>query len=815
MTSLPQDFRYGFRMIRKSPGFAATAILVLALGIGANTAIFSVVNGVLLRPLPFSDPDQLVRIWHTPPAKNFPGINRFSVSAANFYDWQQQSTSFDSMSIYNFFHADLAGEKPQVVRICRVTDGFFSVFRAQPQLGRVFTADEDRPGRGHVLILSQALWKSQFGGDPNIIGRKIDMDGESYTIVGVAQPNFRYPDWAQAWQPMAWSDQEKSVRGEHHSVVVARLKPGATQKQAQAEIDAISARLSDQYPADDKGWGAIVVPMHADMIGDVRPALLVLLGAVGFVLLIACANVANLLLAKTLARQKETAIRAVLGASSGRIVRQIVVETLLLSASGGLLGWFIAQFGVSAIAAFFGDNLPKLMDISPDAWVLGFTLLISIATGVAAGLFPAWRLTKSNINEALKSGLGRTDADTSGNRARSILVVSEVALSLILLAGAGLMIRSLWNLRRVNPGFDPHNVLTMSLPVTTHEFPTRESEISFYNELFARLQALPGVESAAAIDSMPLNGEGGSVQPVQIEGRPVVAMADQPEVGVRFISAGYTRTMHIPLIAGRELTDADAPGAQDVVLVSETMARRFWPNESPLGKHLTLSFFPGFVRTVAGVVGDVKDEGLDDPQTTGTLYFPIKQLTQPPNTTWSGFSMGLAVRSSTPVARLTPEITAAIHQLVAEQPVEEIATMEDLIATSLTQQRFNMLLLASFAGLAMLLAAVGIYSVLSYAVRRRTREIGIRMALGAQVRDVLRLVVADGMKPTLLGVAIGIAGALALSRVVAKLIYGVSPTDPVTLVAVALLLATVAFLASVIPAIRATKVEPMVALHEE
>ena len=815
MTSLPQDFRYGFRMIRKSPGFAATAILVLALGIGANTAIFSVVNGVLLRPLPFSDPDQLVRIWHTPPAKNFPGINRFSVSAANFYDWKQQSISFDSMSIYNFFHADLAGEKPQVVRICRVTDGFFSVFRAQPQLGRVFTADEDQPGRGHVLILSQALWKSQFGGDPNIVGRKIDMDGESYTIVGVAQPNFRYPDWAQAWQPMAWSDQEKSVRGEHHSIVVARLKPGATQKQAQAEIDAISARLSDQYPADDKGWGAIVVPMHADMIGDVRPALLVLLGAVGFVLLIACANVANLLLAKTLARQKETAIRAVLGASSGRIVRQILVETLLLSASGGLLGWFMAQFGVSAIAAFFGDNLPKFMDISPDAWVLGFTLLVSIATGVAAGLFPAWRLTKSNINEALKSGLGRTDADTSGNRARSVLVVSEVALSLILLAGAGLMIRSLWNLRRVNPGFDPQNVLTMSLPATTHEFPTLASEISFYDELFPRLQAMPGMESVGAIDSMPLNGEGGSVQPVQIEGRPVVAMADQPEVGVRFVSAGYTRTMHIPLIAGRDLTDADAPGAQDVVLISETMARRFWPNESPLGKHLTLSFFPGFVRTVAGVVGDVKDEGLDDPQTTGTLYFPMKQLTLPPKTTWSGFSMGLAVRSSTPVAQLTPEITAEIHQLVSEQPIEDIATMEDLIATSLTQPRFNMLLLASFAGLAMLLAAVGIYSVLSYAVRRRTREIGIRMALGAQVRDVLRLVVADGMKPTLIGVAVGIAGALALNRVVAKLIYGVSPTDPATLAAVALLLAAVAFFASIIPAYRATKVEPMTALHEE
>jgi putative ABC transport system permease protein len=816
MTSLPQDFRYGFRMIRKSPGFAATAILVLALGIGANTAIFSVVNGVLLRPLPYPEPDRLVRIWHTPPPQNFPGIDRFSVSAANFVDWKAQSKSFDGMAMYSFNHADMTGgSKPDVVRLARVTDGFFAVFGMQPLLGRTFTANEDQAGRGRVVILSYPFWKAQFGGDQNVIRRTFNLDGESYSIVGVAPANFRYPEWAQAWQPMAWTNQEKAVRGEHHSGVVARLNRGVQLEQAQAEMSAISARLADQYPADDKGWGAIVIPLHADMVGDVRLALLILLGAVGFVLLIACANVANLLLAKTLARQKEAAIRAVLGASGRRIVRQILVETILLAIAGGVLGLVVANFGVSAIAAFFGDNLPQNMDISPDFWVLTFTILVSVATGIVAGLAPAWRLTKTNLNEALKSGLGRTDADTSGNRARSILVVSEVALSLILLAGAGLLIRSLWNLRRVNPGLDPHNVLTMTLPVTTRQLPTPAAQAEFFEDVLRRLRALPGVESAAAIDNMPLSGEGGSIQPVQIEGRPVVQMADQPEVAVRLISSGFIHTMRIPLIAGREFNDSDTPGGRGVVLVSQAMARQFWPNESAIGKRLTLTFSPGGPREIIGVVGDVKQDGLDTIDPVATLYSPLSQLTAPKGVTWHSFSLALALRTNVPPAGLTSAVTNAVHEISPEQSVQEIATMDQLIATSLTPQKFNMLMLASFAGLALLLAAVGIYSVLSYAVRRRTREIGIRMALGAQVRDVLRLVVADGMKPTLIGVAIGIAGALALSKVVAKLIYGVSPTDPATLAAVALLLAAVAFFASIIPAYRATKVEPMTALHEE
>jgi putative ABC transport system permease protein len=816
MRNLLQDLRFGFRLIRKNPGFAAIAILVLGPGIGANTAIFSVVNGVLLRPLPYSQPDQLVRLWHTPPAKSFPGMTRFSVSAANFVDWKAQSRSFDGLAMYNFTHATMTGgNQPQVVRITRVTDGFFGVFRIQPMLGRTFSAEEDQSGRGHVLILSNTFWKSQFGGDVNIVGRKISFEGETYTVVGVAPASFRYPEYAQAWAPMAWTDKEKAVRGEHHSGVVGRLKAGVELKQAQSEMDAISARLADQYPEDDKGWGAVVVPLHDDLVGDVRPALLVLLGAVGFVLLIACANVANLLLAKTLARQKEAAIRAVLGASGGRIVRQILVETVLLSAAGGALGFAFAHFGVSAIAAFLGDNLPQNMDIAPDATVLAFTMLVSFVIGIAAGMAPAWRLTQINLNEALKSGLGRTDADTAGNRTRQVLVVCEVALSLILLAGAGLMIRSVWNLRQVNPGFDPHNLLTMTLPVSATRFAGPAEEISFLDQVMARIRALPGVESAGAIDDLPLSGEGGSNQPIQIEGQPVVAMADQPEVSVRVISPATIRVLRIPLISGRELSDSDTAEAPGVVLISQALAKRFWPNENPLGKHLTLTFSPSAPREIVGVVGNVKEDSLDTAEASATLYFPLKQLTVPKGDSWRAFSLSMAVRTNVPAQGLSTAVTDVIHQFSPDQPVEQTSTMEDLIAVSLAPQKFNMLMLASFAGLALLLAAVGIYSVLSYAVRRRTREIGIRMALGAQVRDVLQIVVADGMKPTLIGVIVGIAGALALNRVVAKLVYGVNPADPSTLFAVALILATVAFFASVIPAYRATKVEPMSALHEE
>lgn len=806
MGKLVQDLKYGLRLLLKNPGFAAAAMIVLALGIGANTAIFSVVNAVLLRPLPLKDPERLMMVWHVPPAKSFPGMTRFSVSPANFLDWQKQNHVFDKMAALQRLNFNLTGRaQPESVSVGPVTGDFFSVMQADPVLGRVFSQDEDQPGHNKVMILSSPFWQSHFGSDPNALGQKLTLNGEIYTVIGVMPPSFDFPPKAQLWVPIGWTDKERAVRGDHNYVVVARLKQGVSLKQSQAEMDTISNRLQQEYPVDDAGWGAVVVPAREQLVGDVRPALLVLLGAVAFVLLIACANVANLTLAKIFGRQKEIAIRTVLGASRGRVLRQVLSETLLLSLAGGVLGLFLARLGISLIVANFSDDLPRFWEICLDGGVLAFTLVISILTGIIAGLAPAWRLTKTNLNEAMKQGLGMTDSDSGGNRIRSVLVASEVALSLVLLIGAGLMIRSLWILRSVNPGFDPHNVLTMKLAIPEANYPQPFQQAGFYSHVLERVRALPGVESAGAITALPLTG--GSTQPFSIEGQPVLPMADQPEVAVREITPGYLSAMHIRLLSGREITDSDTADRPAVVLVSESFAKRFWRRENPLGRHLTLTFYPGIPREVVGVVTDVKQDGLDVVQPRETIYNALPQLHRS--------LMRLVVRTTSPPTSLVSAVTAAVHQVDPDEPVLDVETMDDVVNDSLFQQRFSMLLLASFAGLALLLAAVGIYSVLAYAVRRRVREIGIRMALGAQMRDVLRMVVVEGMRPALIGVAIGLAGALALGRAIASLVYGVKPSDPVTLFAVSAVLAVVAFVASIVPAYRATKVDPMTALREE
>jgi len=815
MTGVLQDLRYALRQLRKSRGFTAVAVITLALGIGANTAIFSVVNGALLRPLAFRDAGRLVRVWHVPPAKSFPGMTTFSVSAANYLDWERQNHVFDGMAIYTFHGFTLTGsDKPEQVDACAATSGFFSTLGVQPMLGRAFTAEEDQPGRSNVVVLSHRLWREHFGSSPDIVGHDIKLDGQSYLVAGVMPASFQFPDFAQMWTPMAWTDKEKAVRGEHHSVVIARLKPGIDLKQAQAEMNTISSRLEQQYPEDDKGWGALVVPLQEDMVSDVKPALLVLLGAVGFVLLIASVNVANLALARTFSRQKEIAIRTALGASSVRVLRQVLTESVLLALAGGALGLIWAHSGVRLIMAFLADKLPHSIHVGLDAKILGFTAAISLATGILAGVLPALRLTRTNVSQSLKQGLGRTDADSSGNRTRSILVVSEVALALMLLVGAGLMIRSFQNLHGVNPGFDSHNVLTMTAMVSRAKFPTPDRQINFFERVLQRVRTLPGVESAGVVDDIPLDN-GGSHQPVAIEGRPTLPMSEQPEVDVRLISTGYMRAMRIPILRGHDIRDTDLAGRPAVVLISESMARQFWPGEDALGKRLTLTFFPDAVREVVGIVGDVKLDGLDQTRPSAALYFPLDQVSVPSNGGWNSFPMTLVVRSASGPTGLASAVSNAVHEVDREMPLRDILTMDALVANSLTQQRFNMLLLGAFAGLALLLAGVGIYSVLSYSVRRSVREIGIRMALGAQLSHVLRGVVIEGMKPALAGVAIGAGGALALGRVLSGLIYGVKATDPVTFLAVAVLLAAIALLASFIPAYRATKVDPMVALRCE
>ncbi|MGA9981559.1 MAG: ABC transporter permease [Candidatus Sulfotelmatobacter sp.] len=814
MNGFIQDFWYALRQFRKSPGFTAVAIITLALGIGFNTAIFSVVNAVLLRPLAFADSSRLVRIWHVPPEKSFPGMTTFSVSAANYLDWQRQNHVFDQMAIYNYHGFTVTGgDKPEQLAAGAVSSDFFATLGVQPKLGRVLSPEEDHPGRSHVVVLSYRLWQEHFGANPDIVGRDINLDGQPYLVAGVMPANFRFPDFAQMWTPMAWTDQERAVRGEHHSIVIARLRPGVGLKQAQAEMNTISDRLQQLYPDDDKGWGAVVIPMQQDLVSDVRPALLVLLGAVAFVLLIACVNVANLALAKTFSRQKEIAIRTALGATSARVLRQILTETVLLALAGGALGLAFAHFAVRLIVAFLADRLPSSTEVGLDSKVLIFTAVISVVTGIVAGVLPALRLTRSDVNQALKQGLGRTDADSGSHRMRSVLVVSEVALSLMLLVGAGLMIRSFQNLQNVNPGFDSHQVLTMNAMVSRAKFSSPDQAIHFFDRVLQRVRSLPGVESVAVIDALPLSG--GSHQPIAIEGRPVVPMSEQPEVDVRLISPGYMIAMHIPTLRGRGLQDTDVAGRPAVVLISESMARQFWPGEDPVGKRLTLTFFPDAVREVVGVVGDVKLDSLDETRPSATLYFPFDQVSVPANGGWNSFPMTQVVRSRSGSGDLASAVSNAVHEVDRDIPLADISTMDDLVANSLSQQRFNMLLLGAFAGLALLLAAVGIYSVLSYSVKRSVREIGIRLALGAPVAEVLRMVVFEAMKPTLLGVAIGTAGALALGRVLSNLIYGVRPTDPITFLSVATLLAAVAFVASIVPAYRATKVDPMVALRYE
>ena len=813
MLGIVDDLKYAARQLCKAPGFALIAVITLALGIGANTAIFSVVNGVLLRPLPFHDPDRVVRIWHTPPATSFPGMTTFAVSPANFLDWQAENHVFSSMAIYGYRGFTLTGgEKAEQVDASAVSPDFFSTLQVQPLVGRVFSADENQPGHSNVIVLSHRFWQEHFGSRREIVGHDITLDGAHYLVAGVMPPSLRLPDFAQVWTPMAWSDPEKAIRGNHNYMVIARLQPGVDLKQAQAEMNTISGRLAQQYPTDDKGWGAVVRPLQADLVEDVRPTLLVLLGAVGFILLIACVNVTNLSLAKMFSRHKEIAIRTAMGASTARVVRQVLVESVFLALLGGVLGLTYAHLGVRLIMAFLHDKLPASPAASIDLKVLAFTAAVAILTGIMAGSLPALHLSRANISESLKQGLGRTDSDSGGHRTRNALVVAEVSLSLVLLVGAGLMVRSFQALRQVNPGFESHGVLTMTAAISRAKFSSAREQISFFERVLDRVRPLPGVVAAGVVDDIPLTG--GSHQPISVEGRPVVPMAEQPEVDVRMISAGYMNALRVPLLRGRDFDPSDIAGRPATILISASLAKQFWPHQDPIGKHITLTFFPGVAREVVGVVGDVKADGLDQTRSPVTLYYPFGQLTST-GEAWRSFPMSLVVRSSSDPSSLVSAVSHAVAEVDSTVPVRDVLTMDDVVKTSLSEQRLTLYLLGAFAILALVLAAIGIYSTLSYTVKRRVPEIGIRFALGASLRDVLRMIVFEGMRPTLLGLLLGVAGALALARVMSSLIYGVSPSDALTFLSVSVLLAAIALLASIIPARRAAKVDPMVALRYE
>jgi predicted permease len=804
MGALAQDLRHGLRRIRKNPGFAAVTIGVLALGIGANTAIFSVVNAVLVKPLPFPDSRRLVSVPHVPPPEIFPGHETFSVSPANYFDWKAQNDVFENMTIFAPGSVTLTGSgQPEPIRAAFVSADFFAVLGVRPLAGRLFAPGDDEPGR-FVAVLSEELWKRRFGGDPSVVGRTFVADAHTYTIVGVLPARLGYPAGARAWLPLAFSAKEKALRGLHDFEVLARVKRGVPVEAARAQMNAISARLAARYPEDDKGWGAAVIPLHEDLVGDVRTALLVLLGAVAFVLLIACANVANLVLAKTLGRRKEIAVRTALGASRGRIVRKLFAETGLLALCGGAAGLGLAGVGAKLITSFLGTRLPRVTEVRVDAPVLLFTLAVSLLTGALAGAIPAWRLTRANPNDALKQG-GRAESDAGSPILRSALVTIEVALALMLMFGAGLLVRSLGRLRGVDPGFDPRNVLRAQLSIPQQKYPASESQRRFYEQALARVRALPGVKAAGAISTLPLT-DGGSTQPIAVEGRPAASLSEQPEVAVRVMTPGTLAALGIPLRRGRDFTDADTESSPGVVLVTESMAKKFWPGEDAVGKRLTLTFFPGVSREVVGIVGDVKLRGLSHVEPIAALFAPHGQIPL--------LDMALVARTAQDPRLLGPSVDAAVHGLDPDLAVVDVGTMEEYLGTSLSEARFNMQMLAVFAGLALVLSAVGIYSVLAYSVRSRTREIGIRMALGAEGSRVVRMVVFQGMRPALIGLAIGIVGSLALGRLLSTLLFGVATTDFVTFASVSALLAAVALAACAVPAWRATRVAPTTALQE-
>jgi putative ABC transport system permease protein len=796
-----KDIRFAIRGLIKRPGFTVVAVLTLALGIGANTAIFSVINGVLLRPLPFAEADKLVRVYEK---RLKLGRQRNVASAPDFIDWRNQNRVFEDIAAYAPWSTNLTGgDEPMRLSGTVTSASLFSVLGVRPQLGRTFLAEEDQPNGNRVVMLSHGLWQRRFGSDPGVVGRSIVLNGASFTVVGVMPSGFEFPSKeTELWAPLGLDPSNQEGRGSHYLDVVARLKPGVTLQQAQSNMDAIAGELEKQYQVNT-GHGVNIFPLYEEIVGSVRTALLVLLGAVGLVLLIACANVANLLLVRTVSRQKEIAIRTTLGASRRRIIQQLLTESILLGLLGGALGLLLAVWGTDLLINISPSNMPRISEITIDYRVLGFTFAISLLTGVIFGLLPALQALRFNINESLKSE-GRGVVGSSGrNRARSVLIVTEIALALVLLVGAGLLIKSFKRLGEVDPGFKPDNVMTMQLSLPRAKYGKPEQQSAFIQQVLERVEAVPGVGSASVVAAPPFGGFTAS-RYFQIEGRPPRPAGEGFNAGYNSASPNYFQTLGIPLRRGRDFTGQDVMGTPEVVIINEAMARRFWPDEDAIGGRLRIG--EDAWRTVVGVVGDVRHTGLDE-EPKPEMFYPYLQ---------SPLSfMTLMVRSTTDEQSLRASIQREIRAVDPDLPVYGIKSMEQLISESVSPRRLNMILLTTFAIVALVLAALGIYGVMAYSVSQRTHEIGIRMALGAQRGDVLKMIVGQGMILTLTGIGIGLAASFGLTRLMASLLYGVTATDPLTFIVVALVLGTVALMASFIPARRATRVDPMEALRYE
>ena len=809
MENLWHDLRYGARMLAKSPGFTAVAVIALALGIGANTAIFSVVNAALLRPLPYRDADKLVIVWEKSRRND-----QNNISPANLMDWSEQNGVFTEMAGTYDRNAVLVGDgEPEEIPAQLATTNLFSLLGVEPILGRTFWADDGKPDQPRVVVLSYGLWQRRFGGDPTIVGRKLNINRAEAVVIGVMPAGFKWhihkgsatTKPAELWSPLVITGDMRIRRG-RFMTSVARLKPDVTFEQAKADMDVIAARLEQQYADFNADWGVNVVPLRTQFTGEFRAPLLVILGAVGLVLLIACANVANLLLSRAAARQKEIAIRVAIGASRARIVRQLLTESVLLAAVGGAAGLLLALWGTDLLVSLSPRELADLQQVKISLPVLGFTLAISLLTGIVFGMAPAFEATRVKLQESLKEGSKNIGGGARSHRLRGAFVITEIALALVLLVGAGLLIRSFNRLQSVDPGFNPHNVLTMRISLPSRKYDTDRKTIDFFHQAVEQIKALPGVEAAGATNYLPFAGPHSGTS-VEIEGRPKLPPGQELTTGACVTDAKYFGAMQIPLKRGRLFTEQEATEMRHVVVINEAFARKNLPGEDPIGKRVTIYMKEENVPTeIIGVVGDHKHMGLDS---------EIEPMAYWPHAEQAFTFMTFVIRTQGDPASIAPAVRGVIQALDGEQPLADVRTMENLLADSVARSRFNTLLLTVFAGVALILAAVGIYGVMSYAVTQRTHEIGIRMALGAPTSTVLALVVKQGMTLAVIGVGAGLAASFALTRIMASLLFGVSATDTFTFALIPLVLVSVAMLACYLPARRAMKVDPMVALRYE
>lgn len=814
MNNLMQDIRFGLRMLLKSPGISIIAIIALALGIGANTAIFTVVNAVLLRPLPFPDPDSLVAVFETDLSR---GQQRGSHSYPNFFDVRAQNTVFERVASYHDSNFVMTGRgEPVRLQGSVATADLIPLLGVAPMLGRTFHPDEDKPlASGRAVILSYTLYQNRFGSDPSVLNQVITLDGRNYTIVGVMPPGFEFPiqnEPVELWTTIAGdasgSDPVTNQRGAHFLRVVGRLKPGVTEEQAQTELTTIAARLEQQYPDNNSRRTLRVESAHAALVGEVRPMLILFLCAVAAVLLIACANVANLLLARATGRHKEMAIRSALGASRVRVIRQLLTESILLAIAGGSVGLLLAVWWSDLLVALGKDDIPRALEVGIDWRVLGFTLGISLLTGLTFGMAPAFHSSKTELVESLKENSRGGSEGARRIRLRNVLMVGELAMAVVLLVIAGLLIQSLYRLQQVKSGLQPENMLTFNVGLSEVKYNT-DRQSQFFIDLKNRLEATPGVESASTIYPLPLSGDRFSIS-FAIEGRPVPPQ-DEPSADFFTTGVGYFRTMGIPLIKGREFNDRDKHGSTPVIIITQTFARQHFPGEDPIGKRIEpgISSIEGedsMMREIVGIVGDVRNRALST-EPRAAYYVPLTQVP---------FSQMVAVTKTTGEPHsLIPAVTRVVNAMDQDVPLFGVKSMEEYLSASVAAPRFSTTLLSIFAGVALVLTIVGLYGVMSYSVAQRTNEIGIRLALGAQSRDVLLMVVKNGSGLILIGLAIGLGAAYALTRWMASLLFGVKANDPLTFAAVSVLLAIVALIACYVPALRATKVDPMEALRCE